>query len=1479
MYSTASLNCAGQPIGVASYSNTPSSTDLPPHTYDNGFTCGVCGHIDESYCEQINGFYQIGTAEQMDWFAAFVNSGKTSANAQLTADIDWSASSIVMGTGGNFDLQFMDNRTSEHDYQGTFDGQGHTLTVNIDHQSGGTGLFAHIGENGKVCNIVIDGTISGTTGVGTFAWENWGTLENCVSLATIRTSAAGFAACGGMTCASHGSAVYKNCIFAGSIEGENANEIAGFNWYAGNAQPIYENCASVPTSVNVSGYFAWSQQDGNGVYRNCYFTDVAGTDRCGSAVLIENSLLASGELCFKLNGDQSTIFWTQTLGEDEIPYPFTNHKQVFSTAALNCAGQPIGESLYTNTPNSTDIPPHTYNGGFMCEVCGHTIEDYMEEQDGHYYLSTADQLGWFAYMVNKGKTSMNAILTKDIDFSEFNVMIGTGGHDYQGTFDGAGHRLTVNIDHQSDGTALFSRIGSNGKVCNLIVDGTICGTTGLGTFAWESLGTLENCVSFVTLKSTLRDFNNTYTGGLACASRGDAVFRNCVFAGSFEAEEAQAFAGLVYFDNGGHHTLENCIFTPQNVNIVDANNYTFDQSTGRSIIKNCVTTYDLGTIYGDSRLVDQERMRSGEICYAMNKGEVENPEWTQTLNEDEIPYPFGTHHIIYMVDESTYMEVYDETSMKNFLETLYDTESGRINDMIIGTTVKESYNETLEALYNSDNIDDLNALYKKWQAERANIEINRKAYSDYMAYVEELKIFMENNNIHGGASESMNTYLMEYVEPNDDFSNGSYEYIMENLLLDTEGLQNEMAFLDKLYNNVLQSDYGKNADITDLLTNANFGERSNGWAGKSATNFDTDLLVAECYNNTFNMTQTITGLKPGVYEVSMNGFFRPAGDNESRFYTAYLSANEQQVPLMHSVVDAISISDAVNMENCFITELTGEWPYDEFYYDEFSDVDYYIPGSMQGAYYAFNGGRYKNSILVNVEEDSLTIGVRSDGTGCVNDWTVFANTKLYYRGTLDEATSAIDNVLAEQAKRANEILEGLVDDIEYTKYPNFSYALRNELKAAIDATATTVSANEKYELVKTFSALFAAVQDCQKAYVELYANCDFLSDLYGEMSANGIISNDEYNAIIAEIINGYEAFALGTFTAEEARAWKDTNFSNLEKDGDFYLINSATDLAIFAMLINAGQTSINGKLTTDIDFSGMNMMMATGGYSDLKFMDAKASEYDYQGTFDGQGHKLTVNIERLENGAGLFAHIGERGKICNLIVDGVISGTTGVGTFAWENWGTIENCVSLATIRTSCNGFAACGGMTCASHGSATYKNSIFAGTIEGEPATDVAGFNWYTNGVQPIYENCVYAPMNVNVAGYSAWSKQAGNGAYNNCYYTDVAGTNNCGEATLIESSAVASGELCFKLNGDQSSIVWTQTLGEDAIPYPFTTHMTVVMTEEGNYVNTTTGIEDLTPSHTQRGTIYDITGRKMSNALLKPGIYIVNGKKYLVK
>ena len=44
-------------------------------------------------------------------------------------------------------------------------------------------------------------------------------------------------------------------------------------------------------------------------------------------------------------------------------------------------------------------------------------------------------------------------------------------------------------------------------------------------------------------------------------------------------------------------------------------------------------------------------------------------------------------------------------------------------------------------------------------------------------------------------------------------------------------------------------------------------------------------------------------------------------------------------------------------------------------------------------------------------------------------------------------------------------------------------------------------------------------------------------------------------------------------------------------------------------------------------------------------------------------------------------------------------------------------------------------------------------------------------------------------------------------------------------------------------------------------------------------TGIEEITEEELRDKDVYDLNGRKLSAVNLKKGIYIINGKKYLVK
>ena len=63
---------------------------------------------------EVGGVYQIASAEDLKAFAELVNAGNPGLNAVLTADIDRGLDGTMIGC-------------ERWDYQGIFDGQGHTI--------------------------------------------------------------------------------------------------------------------------------------------------------------------------------------------------------------------------------------------------------------------------------------------------------------------------------------------------------------------------------------------------------------------------------------------------------------------------------------------------------------------------------------------------------------------------------------------------------------------------------------------------------------------------------------------------------------------------------------------------------------------------------------------------------------------------------------------------------------------------------------------------------------------------------------------------------------------------------------------------------------------------------------------------------------------------------------------------------------------------------------------------------------------------------------------------------------------------------------------------------------------------------------------------------------------------------------------------------------------------------------------------------
>lgn len=158
------------------------------HAYVNGI-CEGCGAYQEATATAVQNstVYEIANAGQLYWFADYVNSGHTVANAKLTADITVNSSgeegktfleTIAFDESGAVtnDKDFIqwtpigkDNRFS---YAGIFDGNQYSISglyLNEEDDNAYVGLF---GWNG-----------SGTgSNVGGIAGYNDGSIDNCYYL-------------------------------------------------------------------------------------------------------------------------------------------------------------------------------------------------------------------------------------------------------------------------------------------------------------------------------------------------------------------------------------------------------------------------------------------------------------------------------------------------------------------------------------------------------------------------------------------------------------------------------------------------------------------------------------------------------------------------------------------------------------------------------------------------------------------------------------------------------------------------------------------------------------------------------------------------------------------------------------------------------------------------------------------------------------------------------------------------------------------------------------------------------------------------------------------------------------------------------------------------------------------------------------------------------------------------------------------------
>ena len=249
-------------------------------------------------------------------------------------------------------------------------------------------------------------------------------------------------------------------------------------------------------------------------------------------------------------------------------------------------------------------------------------------------------------------------------------------------------------------------------------------------------------------------------------------------------------------------------------------------------------------------------------------------------------------------------------------------------------------------------------------------------------------------------------------------------------------------------------------------------------------------------------------------------------------------------------------------------------------------------------------------------------------------------------------------------------------------------------------------------------------------------------------------------------------------------AWADLQ----QNESGAYLIGSKADLQAWTEM--AGYESTDVVLTSDIE--GLDFMLCNNSTS-------------YSGTFDGQGHTITLNYDFEGKQTGMFYNFA--GTVKNLVVGGNIRASykncAGFAAWNWSDNAQFENCVCIVSIDVDYSANASNAGFVGYSARNCTFTNCISGIKVSGNQGYNHGFAGWVSSGKVMNYVNCI-SIAEVETMNTYAWSNTPDRVSHTNCYclQQDADAAAAPSGVTYITYDQVASGELCFKANGDQSSI-----------------------------------------------------------------------------
>jgi uncharacterized protein YjdB len=352
---------------------------------------------------QKDGVYQIGTADELVWFAKQVNGGSTAISGVLTAEIDLNG------------FDWTPIGSSAKKFSGSFDGAGHTIkNMTIDYQTAKSGERLYLGLFGyaegtkdnraAIKNLTVQGSVnagsefsvySGNV-AGVVACGSYVDVSGVISRVNVTVDAKVGSACGvGGLAGVLINSTATNCGSEGNVSG--VKNLGGlcYEFYAGTMTGCYNTGAVSGSGTCVGGIMGYAKQ---AAIKDVYNTGAVSTTKNlvgGLVGEMENSSLTNGYSTGKITVSESggssvgaAVGWADTLSN--VYYlEGTSEKGVGrdGTAAAKTADELKAKAMPAALGNGFKRDLGNINGGYpvlswqtsdckhvwkdgKCEACG-----------------------------------------------------------------------------------------------------------------------------------------------------------------------------------------------------------------------------------------------------------------------------------------------------------------------------------------------------------------------------------------------------------------------------------------------------------------------------------------------------------------------------------------------------------------------------------------------------------------------------------------------------------------------------------------------------------------------------------------------------------------------------------------------------------------------------------------------------------------------------------------------------------------------------------------------------------------------------------------------------------------------------------------------------------------------------------------------------------------------------------------------------